>query len=209
MATIESDQDTLVSQPVPTIQLEGRINDTSSIQSKNYNTLEEPVSETLKRDLDNIWKKLRLVLIPGKETNALKDWDLWGPLLLCLALSIALSINAPKDQTTPVFTNVFMMVWGGSAVVTLNSKLLGGSVSFLQSVCVIGYCLFPLNVASVISVFVTNIWVRLFFSLLGFAWSTYASTGFLSHINIPDRKGLAVYPIFLFYFFISWMILIL
>lgn len=28
----------------------------------------------------------------------LKEWDLWGPLLVCMTLSIMLSISAPEDQ---------------------------------------------------------------------------------------------------------------
>jgi hypothetical protein len=30
------------------------------------------------------------------------DWDWWGPLLLCLALSARLSISAPKDGFNPL-----------------------------------------------------------------------------------------------------------
>lgn len=34
-----------------------------------------------------------------------------------------------------------------------------------------------------------------------------ASTAFLADSQPPNRKALAVYPVFLFYFVISWMIL--
>lgn len=41
------------------------------------------------RDLKNIGWKLKQVLLPaGNTKHLLKDWDLWGPLLLCLALSL-------------------------------------------------------------------------------------------------------------------------
>ena len=40
--------------------------------------------------------------------------------------------------------------------VTLNAQLLGGKISFFQSVCVLGYCIFPLNVASVLCFFVSH-----------------------------------------------------
>lgn len=39
-----------------------------------------------------------------------------------------LSTSVPSDQSVPIFTGVFVIVWLGAAVVTLNAKLLGGSV---------------------------------------------------------------------------------
>jgi len=47
-----------------------------------------------------------------------------------------------------VFAGVFVIVWLGSGVVTINAQLLGGNISFLQSVCVLGYCIAPLALAS-------------------------------------------------------------
>jgi hypothetical protein len=92
----------------------------------------------------------------------LKDWDLWGPLILCLTLAILLSSQAPpspankldpkltpSDDSSLVFGAVFIVTWCGAAVVTMNAKLLGGSVSFFQSICVLGYCLFPLVLAAI------------------------------------------------------------
>lgn len=56
----------------------------------------------------------------------LRDWDLWGPLVFCLLLSLLLSFNARADQKSFVFSGIFAMVWVGEAVVTLQIKLLGG-----------------------------------------------------------------------------------
>ncbi|KAI9298026.1 terbinafine resistance locus protein [Neoconidiobolus thromboides FSU 785] len=189
----------------PTNQLDGRIGADNN-SNKVYDTLDESIQETLLRDLSNIWLKIQLVLMPNRVNDSLKEWDLWGPLLLCLSLAI---IGAPDKQSATVFTGIFVIVWIGASIVTINSKLLGGTVSFLQSVCVLGYCLFPLNIASILALFISNLFVRLAISIIGFAWATYASTGFLSSVNLPNRKALAVFPIFLFYFFISWMILVL
>lgn len=47
-----------------------------------------------------------------------------------------------------VFATVFVIVWVGAAAVTLNAQLLGGSISFFQSVCILGYCVFPLTLSS-------------------------------------------------------------
>ncbi|KAI9321459.1 Yip1 domain-containing protein [Dichotomocladium elegans] len=184
----------------------------SAAQTYEYSgedTLDEPVSTTILRDLKQVAGKLQQVLHPKGDRNVLRDWDLWGPLILCLLLAITLSGGAPGDQAVSIFTGVFVIVWIGAAVVTLNAKLLGGAVSFFQSVCIIGYCLFPLVVGAVVAAFVNLIWVRLPLSIVGFLWSTYASVGFLSEseVHLRNRRALAVYPLCLFYFVIAWLVL--
>ena len=66
-------------------------------------TLDEPVSETIRRDLREVGAKLKLVLLPRASQHGvldrLKEWDLWGPLAVCLTLSIALSAGAPENTT--------------------------------------------------------------------------------------------------------------
>jgi len=56
------------------------------------------------------------------------DCCIRGPLLFCLLLSFLLSRGAQDDQKSLVFSGVFAMVWIGEAVVTLQIKLLGGSM---------------------------------------------------------------------------------
>lgn len=72
-----------------------------------------------------------------------RDWDLWGPLVICLSLAIVLSIDvgqldtiltsiaddqSPPEQSMNVFSLVISLVTIGSVVITVNSKLLGGKV---------------------------------------------------------------------------------
>jgi hypothetical protein len=93
-------------------------------------------------------------------------------------------VRAPDNQAVPIFTGVFVIIWLGAAVVTLNAKMLGGAVSFFQSVCVIGYCLFPIVVSAIIATFVELIWVRLPITIITCAWSTYGIVSCeLSYIN--------------------------
>jgi len=49
-----------------------------------------------------------------------------------------LSFEAQESQKVLVFTGVFVIVWCGSAIVTINAKLLRGSVyvNILKSVFV-------------------------------------------------------------------------
>ena len=116
-------------------------------------TLDEPVMDTLVRDLQMVIDKLKVVLVPlsqqGESLKKLREWDLWGPLLVCLLLSMVLSVTAPGDSASLVFAAVFVIVWCGAAIVTLNAQLLGGTISFFQSVCILGYCVFPLLLSAV------------------------------------------------------------
>ncbi|ETK90586.1 hypothetical protein, variant 2 [Phytophthora nicotianae] len=176
-----------------------------SLPSAEENTLDEPVSTTILRDLRLVGGKLRVVLMPSNTSEetlkALRDWDLWGPLLLCLTLSIMLSVTAPAAQSAMVFTGVFVVIWVGAAIVTINAQLLGSSMyvfriifpffvilvlrgmlillpsrSFFQSVCVLGYCVFPLNIATLVcmlaKVVVSHILLRMIIVSVGFLWST-------------------------------------
>jgi hypothetical protein len=177
-------------------------------------TLNESITATIRRDLENIWKKLNMVLHPKMDReHILKDWDLWGPLLLCLLLAINLSaVSDSSDESAAVFALVFVLVWCGSAIVTMNSKLLGGTISFFQSVCILGYCIFPLVTASYLCMIMASGWMwipRVLCVLVALVWAVYASLGFLSDCITPARRNLAVYPIFLFYSFMSWVILVL
>lgn len=55
----------------------------------DFNTLDEPVWNTISRDLKLVSNKFSKVLVPSsKGQNVLKDWDLWGPLFICVALSL-------------------------------------------------------------------------------------------------------------------------
>merc|ERR1711865_1044014 len=105
--------------PVEQMELEG------GAQKPGFsNTLDESVSDTLMRDLTMVLNKLKFVMWPrgGGIQQLGKDWDLWGPLLLCLALSMILSWNAPEEQKALVF----VIVWLGSAVFVLSFCLCAG-----------------------------------------------------------------------------------
>ena len=151
---------------------------------------------------------------------------------MCLVLAITLSMGTSQpeevvvkgktiklhgeDESAPVFAAVFVIVWCGAAVVTINAVLLGGTVSFFQSICVLGYCVFPLTVSALVSMGVgwtgcaSNVCLaaRLLTTGVGLVWSTKASMGFLDEVVSPKRSALAAYPVYLFYAAIAWIILI-
>jgi len=190
----------------------------SSDSEDDQSTLDEPVSATLKRDMTAIGRKFLYVVFPRRNPSLLRDWDLWGPLILCVLMATLLQ---GSDDGAPQFAQVFAIVWLGSTVVTLNSKLLGGTISFFQSLCVLGYCVLPLAVALIIcklillgnkststaTTITTLFAIRCIVVLGTLVWSCFASIGFLGDSQPLHRKPLAVYPICLFYFVISWMVL--
>lgn len=63
----------------------------------------------------------------------LNDWDLWGPLFICMSLAVMLSVKA-KEEASLVFSVIFVVVWVGAAIVTVNGQLLGGETVRLLSV---------------------------------------------------------------------------
>ena len=180
--------------------------------SSSFETLDEPVSETILRDVRMVAQKIRHVLIPTDSTTVkeLRDWDLWGPLLLCLLLALSLSFSSSTEtsQTAAVFAGVFVIVWVGAGVVTINAQLLGGHISFLQSVCVLGYCIAPLVLASLVTHLLSAWWVHWLVVAVAFVWSTKASVGFMSVMVPGEKRALGVYPVLLFYFSIAWLILV-
>lgn len=69
----------------------------------------------------------------------------------------------------------FVIITLGSVVVTVNAKLLGGKVSFFQSLCVLGYCLAPLDIAAFITRFIRLLLIRVPICLAGFGWAAWAA----------------------------------
>ncbi|KAK7542107.1 putative nuclear protein export protein Yrb2 [Phyllosticta citribraziliensis] len=139
-------------------------------------------------------------VLHGSLSEGLRDWDLWGPLVFCLLLSFFLSRPARDEQKSLVFSGVFAMVWLGEAAVTLQIKLLGGSISFLQSVCIIGYTLFPLVIASILSAFHAPVIIRIPVYIVLVVWSLAAGISILGGSGVVrNRVGIAVYPLFVFY----------
>ena len=45
--------------------------------------------------------------------------------------------------------------------------------SFFQSLCVLGYCIFPLDLAAFVSIFVKMLWIRLPICAATFGWSVW------------------------------------
>ena len=96
-----------------------------------YNTLNEPISTSLKREFVRIFNKTQYSILPrcfpSKNAN-LRQWDLWGPLFYTLLLSFFLSNSKDSNEMSKTFVLVFVLLWVGGVVITINTILLGAHV---------------------------------------------------------------------------------
>jgi hypothetical protein len=138
--------------------------------------------------------------------NALRDWDLWGPFLLCLLLAILLSISAPPGQAAQLFTGVFTIVTFGAIIATCNIMLLGSSVEFFQGICALGYCLFPIAAAAIIAILLPWLLIRILTVPPALVWSITSLSRFFGTQIPADRKVLGMYPCGLMYTILAWIV---
>ena len=174
------------------------------------NTLDEAIITTILRDLTLIYTKLKFVVIPygskDKKNFHIKQWDLWGPLILDLVLACTLALNS-KEKSQMIIL-VFSIFWLGGVILYLNANFLGVKASIFQIFCLLGYCLFPLDVSAIlVTLFNANVVIR--FILVGImcGWSIYSSSDYLKNLTKPEQRYLVLYPCILFYLYISWFII--
>ena len=179
-------------------------------QNLPENTLDEPVYMTIWRDLRLIGIKTFHVLLPtGRGPLVLRDWDLWGPLLYCFLFSMFVSFGSDSDEAAGIFTGCFCIIWLGCGFITINAKLLKGHVSFWQALSVLGYCVFPLLIASFMLLFWSNIIYRLVTVSVATIWSSWATVAFFADMALDNKRPLVVYPVLLFYLILGWIVLVL
>lgn len=133
--------------------------------------------------------------------------DFWGPLIFCLLLATALSLR--EDQSVYLFTLVFLFVWGGASVVYANAQLLGVPLSFMQTVCRLGYALSPLAAIALLSTLLLN-----YIPVLGTlvtagagSWSFTAGSKMIweGQEQHTEKKYLALYPVLLYYLSLTFL----
>ncbi|XP_058113769.1 protein YIP4b-like [Magnolia sinica] len=174
------------------------------------NTLTEPVWDTVKRDMSRVISNLKLVVFPNPYREdpgkALRDWDLWGPFFFIVFLGLTLSWSASVKKSE-VFAVAFAVLATGAIILTLNVLLLGGHIIFFQSLSLLGYCLFPLDVGAVICMLKDNVIIKVVVVAITLAWSSWAAYPFMSAAVAPRRKALALYPVFLMYISVGFLII--
>ncbi|KOM29008.1 hypothetical protein LR48_Vigan627s005700 [Vigna angularis] len=89
----------------------------------------------------------------------------------------------------------------------ISSNFQGGHIIFFQSLSLLGYCLFPLDVGALICMLKDNVIVKVVVVCVTLAWSSWAAYPFMSSAVNPRRKALALYPVFLMYVSVGFLII--
>ncbi|XP_022883808.1 protein YIPF6 [Olea europaea var. sylvestris] len=120
-------------------------------------------------------------------------------------------INSPFSYfvvtQSEVFAVAFALLAAGAVILTLNVLLLGGHIIFFQSLSLLGYCLFPLDIGALICMLKDNVLVKVVVVAVTLAWSSWAAYPFMSSAVNPRRKALALYPVLLMYVSVGFLII--
>lgn len=104
---------------------------TANSRIASWDTLDEPIWDTVSRDISSIGLKLKHILMPTSEKevylNVCKNWDLWGPFIFCTYIAFSLN-NCGEDCSGEYhksnFSSIFVLLWLGNIAICLNYKLL-------------------------------------------------------------------------------------
>lgn len=83
----------------------------------------------------------------------------------------------------------------------------GGHIIFFQSLSLLGYCLFPLDIGALICMLKDNVIIKVVVVGVTLAWSSWAAYPFMSSAVGPRRKALALYPVLLMYVSVGFLII--
>ena len=186
-------------------------NKSYSNENQNENSLDESIITTITRDLKLIYYKLKYILNPFSSPVDKKYhimiWDLWGPLIFITLLSCTLSMSS-RDKPN-VMVSVFSIFWIGSVLIYLNGTLLDSKIKIFPTLCLLGYCLFPLNIASFILA-LTNLYDIIKLLIVGAMcfWSLFCVEGYIKCTCEKEQKYLLFYPVILLFIFISWFVFV-
>lgn len=103
----------------------------------------------------------------------------------------------------------------GAGLVNFNIRSLGGSISYFQSLSILGYCMFPMIISTFIlkildlfkikymSVIMITLSITTIWSILCSYIHNIAARAFVS-VNVkPERRFVAIIPIALIYFYMT------
>lgn len=176
---------------------------------------EPPLLEELDINFSHIKIKTLAVLLPSRQgmrgdVSVLNDSDLGGPIVFALLYGVNLLLAGKVHfgyiygcglfGTLSLFSLFRLMSnepRGGAA----SPEAKGQELDYLKTTSIIGYCLLPLVLLSLLGIFFTldNIWGYIV-SFVCTLWLTYAASGlFVVVMNVENSRFLIAYPLLLFY----------
>ncbi|XP_004343493.1 Yip1 domain-containing protein [Capsaspora owczarzaki ATCC 30864] len=163
---------------------------------------DRPLLEELDIDIKDIFYKIRCVLLPfpflGFQRSVVRDNpDFWGPLFVVLIYALV-SLYGQFKVVSWILT-----IWSvGSLLIFVLARVLGGDVSYSQTIGVIGYSLIPLIVTgAVLPAFRRFPELSILFKILGVLWAAYSAGSLLVSDEMQSKKTLLLYPVLLLYIY--------
>ena len=141
----------------------------------------------------------------------MRDWDLFGPLIIGVTLTILMLLKGSLSNSENLFAANFFILMVGSLIVTLNAKLVGVKYSLFFYTSVLGYSLSPFLIAAAVDLFLSSIISRLgviIVTAVCYLWALRSVSVFFKLTIKPTRKNLVLYPIFLYFMFFGWFIIL-
>jgi len=160
-----------------------------------------PLLEELDINPADILIKVKAALIPlhkkgSTDRTVIRDNpDFWGPLGVVLLYSM-LSMLGQFRVVSWILT-----IWiFGSLLVFLLARVIGGEVTYSQTLSVIGYSTLPLIITGlVLPLFHGLYYPSLIIMLHGVIWAAYGAASLLAIEELSKKRILLIYPIFLLY----------
>lgn len=145
----------------------------------------------------------------GETMRKIRDWDLWGPLVINLIMSLVITYMQSRGlednaNSSSIFSAAFTLIWGSLAVLAVNIQLLSpvqqrlenGGVStgvvalgFFQCVSLLSYAMFPVVIGGVISIFIPFRFVKMLVNLLMLAWSLLCTWLIIAIFSNCKKRG--------------------
>lgn len=138
----------------------------------------------------------------------IRDWDLWGPLVINLLISLVITYMQSRDlednSSSSTFSAAFTLIWASLAILTVNIQLLspvqqklenGGmsdgviGLSFFQCVSLLSYAMFPILLGGVISIFVPFRLIKMIINLAMLAWSLLCTWLIIAIVSNCKKRG--------------------
>lgn len=164
---------------------------------------EPPLLEELGINLEHIVMRMKGIAFFKKlEEDVLRDADLSGPLVICLALGMFLML-AGKLQ----FGYIYGLAAGGSFGICLLINVMSqkGGIDLYRTMSILGYGLIPIVALAFIGIFVS---LKSTFGTVAAAicigWATATSSRFFATaIAMEQQRWLVAYPVGLVYTFFT------
>jgi len=165
---------------------------------------QRPLLEELDINPGDIFIKIKAALIPiGKTTSqdrtAIRDNpDFWGPMGVVLLYAMLSMVGQFRVVSWILTIWIF-----GSLLVFLLARVLGGEVSYSQTLSVVGYSVLPLILTGLLlPLFSGWYYPSLIIMLHGVVWAAYGAASLIAIEELAKKRILLIYPIFLLYVYL-------